>query len=45
MDYLTGATDLELERATLDRVQEVTKLPEKDKDYIFVRLDTLLRDS
>lgn len=28
----------------LDRVQEVTKLPEKDKDYIFVTLDALIRD-
>jgi len=34
----------ELDKATLDRVQEVTKLPEKDKDYIFVTLDALIRD-
>jgi len=44
LDYLTGSSDIELDKATLDRVQEVTKLPEKDKDYIFVTLDALIRD-
>lgn len=44
LDYLTGTTDLEMDKAMLDRVQEVTKLPEKDKDYIFVTLDALIRD-
>ncbi len=44
LDYLTGNSDIELDKATLDRVQEVTKLPEKDKDYIFVTLDALIRD-
>lgn len=44
LDYLTGTTNLELDRATLDRVQEVTKFTEKDKDYIYVTLDALIRD-
>ena len=44
LDFLTGNSDIELDKATLDRVQEVTKLPEKDKDYIFVTLDALIRD-
>lgn len=44
LDYLTRTTDLELDSAMLDRVQEVTKLPEKDKNYIFVTLDALIRD-
>lgn len=44
LDYLTGNSDVELDKATLDRVQEVTKLPEKDKEYIFVTLDALIRD-
>lgn len=44
LDYLTGATDLELDKAMLDRVQEVTRMSEKDKDYIFVTLDALIRD-
>ncbi len=44
MDFLTGNSGIELDKATLDRVQEVTKLPEKEKDYIFVTLDALIRD-
>ena len=44
LDYLTGNSDIELDKATLDRVQEVTKLSAKDKDYIFVTLDALIRD-
>ncbi len=44
LDYLTGNSDVELYKASLDRVQEVTKLTEKDKDYIFVTLDALIRD-
>ena len=44
LDYLTGNSDVELDKATLDRVQEVTMLTEKDKDYIFVTLDALIRD-
>ena len=31
LDYLTGNSDIELDKATRDRVQEVTKLPERDK--------------
>jgi transcriptional regulator with XRE-family HTH domain len=44
LDFLTGNSDIELDKATLDRVQEITKLSEKDKDYIFVTLDALIRD-
>lgn len=44
LDFLTGNSDVELDKATLDRVQEVTKLTEKDKDYIFVTLDAIIRD-
>lgn len=44
LDYLTGNSDVELDKATLDIVQEVTKLPEKDKGYIFITLDALIRD-
>ena len=38
LDYLTGTSDIELDKATLDRVQEITKLNEKDKDYILLPL-------
>ena len=44
LDYLVGITDLELDGATLDRIQEVSQFSEKEKDYIFVVLDALIRD-
>ncbi|MGN7784999.1 helix-turn-helix domain-containing protein [Niabella sp. 22666] len=44
LDYLTGNSDIELDKNTLDRVEEVTKLSDKDKEYIFVTLDALIRD-
>ena len=44
LDYLTGNSDIELDKATLERVQEITKLSDKDKDYIYVTLDALIRD-
>jgi hypothetical protein len=33
-----------MDKATLQRIQEVSKLNEKEKDYIFVTLDALIRD-
>ena len=44
LDYLTGTSELELDKNTLKRVEEITKLSEKEKDYIFVTLDALIRD-
>ena len=44
LDYLTGTTELELDKATIDRIQEVTKLSEKEREYIFVTLDAMIRD-
>ena len=44
LDFLTGNSDIELDKATLERVQEITKLSDKDKDYIYVTLDALIRD-
>ena len=44
LDYLTGNSDIELNKATLDGLQEVIKLSDKDEEYIFVTLDALIRD-
>ncbi len=44
LDYLTGTIELELDKATIDRIQEVTKLSDKDREYIFVTLDAMIRD-
>jgi transcriptional regulator with XRE-family HTH domain len=44
LDFLTGNTDVELDTKSLQRIQEITKLSDKDQDYIFVTLDALIRD-
>ena len=44
LDYLAGNSDIELDKNTLDRVQEVTKLADKDRDHIYITLDALIRD-
>lgn len=44
LDYLAGNSDIELDKNTLDRVQEVTKLTDKDRDHIYITLDALIRD-
>lgn len=44
LDYLVGKIDLELDKATIHRIQEVTKLSDKDKEHIFVTLDAMIRD-
>jgi len=42
LDYLTSATDLELDNATLKRIQAVSKLPEKEKECVYVFLDSFI---
>jgi transcriptional regulator with XRE-family HTH domain len=44
LDYLVGKTDLELDKAMLDRIQEVTKFSDKEKEHILVTLDAMIRD-
>lgn len=44
LDYLVGKTDLELDNTMISRIQEVTKLSDKDKEHIFITLDALIRD-
>ena len=42
LDYLVGKTDTELDNATLKRLQDVTRLPDKEKESVFVFLDAFL---
>jgi transcriptional regulator with XRE-family HTH domain len=42
LDYLAGKTDTELDNATLKRLQDVTRLPDKEKEHVFVFLDAFL---
>ena len=44
LDYLVGNTDIELDKAMLNRVQEINKLSEDNKEHIYVTLDALIRD-
>ncbi len=44
LDYQVGKTDLELDSSTLNRIQEVAKLPDQEKQQVFLVLDALIRD-
>ena len=44
LDYLVGATDIELDKKTLNRVLELQKLPEDVKDKLFYFIDMSIRD-
>jgi len=35
---------MELGSSTLNRIQEVSKLPEEDKKQVFLKIDALIRD-
>lgn len=43
VDFLLGKTTMELDKATLKRLQDISVLPEKDKENIFYTLDGLIR--
>jgi len=42
LDYLTGATDMELDSSILKRIQAVSKLPNKEKECVFLFLDSFI---
>lgn len=42
LDYLVGKTDLELDNDTLKRVQDISKLPEKEKEHVYAFLDAFI---
>lgn len=42
LDWLVGHTDLELDRAMLRRVQEVSGFSDKDKEHVFAMLDAFI---
>ncbi|WP_426295680.1 XRE family transcriptional regulator [Dyadobacter endophyticus] len=44
LDYLTGNSDLELDKPTLERMQQVAKMPDADRKQIFMVIDALIRD-
>jgi transcriptional regulator with XRE-family HTH domain len=44
LDFLVGKTDLELDSSTLNRIREVTALPDEDRKQVFMVVDALVRD-
>lgn len=43
VDYLLGKTNAELDKATLKRLEDISALPEKDRENIFYTLDGLIK--
>ena len=43
LDYLVGASDEQLDKSTMNRILELQKLPEDDKNHIFYTLDNLIK--
>ena len=44
IDYLVGKTDFELDKDTLQRIQDVSTLPAEEKKQVFMVIDALIRD-
>ena len=44
LDYLVGATDIEPDKKTLNRILELQKLPEDVKDKLFYFIDMSIRN-
>ena len=42
LDYLTGTTDMELDNTMLKRIQAVSKLPSKEKECVYLFLDSFI---
>lgn len=44
IDYLVGKTNLELDKTTLKRLEEISKLSEENKSFLFRMINMALRD-
>jgi transcriptional regulator with XRE-family HTH domain len=44
LDYLAGNSDLELDADVIKRIQEIQRLPEKDRDHLFYVVDNILQN-
>jgi len=44
LDYLTGNTNLELDQSTLNRIEDISKMPSEDRHFILKTMDALIRD-
>lgn len=44
LDYLVGNTDLLLDADVIKKIQEIQKLPEKDRDHLFYLMENVLQN-
>lgn len=44
LDYLVGKTKIVMDKETVDRLEDIAKLPEEKKNYVFSLIDMALRD-
>ena len=44
IDYLVGKTNLELDKTTIKRLEEISTLSEENKSFLFRMIDMALRD-
>ena len=42
LDFLVGKTDIDLDNAMIKRIQLVSKLPDKEKEHVFLFLDSFI---
>jgi transcriptional regulator with XRE-family HTH domain len=44
IDYLVGKTKFQLDKDTMERLEDLAKLPEDKRAYVFALIDMCLRD-
>jgi len=44
LDYLVGNSDLLLDADVIKKIQEIQRLPEKDRDHLFYVVDNILQN-
>ena len=44
IDYLVGKTSTLLDKKTIERIEDISKLPDDKKNYVFNLIDMCLRD-
>lgn len=44
IDFLVGKTNIVLDKKTIDRLEDISKLPDEKRSYIFDLIDMCLRD-
>lgn len=42
LDWLVGHTDLQLDKGMINRIPEVTKMKDKEKEHVFAMLDAFI---